>query len=76
MKPAAIEVRAVTLLFQQDRELMRLWRAASQAGRIEAVTIDQRNYAVVQDEALLAHLRARHGAVPILAYDAETRTVS
>ena len=30
-------------------------RAASQSGQVQAVTIDERNYAVIHDDALLAH---------------------
>lgn len=76
MNPPAIEVRAVSVLFQKDRELMRLWRAASQGGRIEAVTIDQRNYAVIRDDALLAYLRAKYHGIRIQSFDPQTRTLS
>jgi len=55
---------------------MRLWRAASQGGLVEAVTIDERNYAVVRDEALLAYLRARYPAIEVLSFDPESRTLS
>lgn len=63
-------------MFPRDRELMRLWRAASQGGLVEAVTIDERNYAVIRDETLLAYLRARYPAIAVLSFDPETHTLS
>ena len=75
MKPSAIEVRAVSALFQKDRELMRLWRAASQAGRVEAVTIDEINYAVITDEPLLSYLQGKYHGIPVRGWDPATRTL-
>jgi hypothetical protein len=72
----AIEVRAVSALFPRDRELMRLWRAASQNGQVEAVTVQEHNYAVIRDDALLAYIRARYPTIDLLDFDPQSRTVS
>jgi hypothetical protein len=61
----AIEVKNVSQLLLDDPELMRRWKAASQAGKLEAVTVKGRNVTVIHDEALLEYLRETYSEIQI-----------
>ena len=60
-----IDVRQITALLSEDPQLMRRWKAASAAGRVQAMSVDGRNLATVDDDELLDYLRTQHQSVKL-----------
>jgi hypothetical protein len=69
----AREVTGSVLLL--DRELMALWKWASDEGHIEAVTVAGKNYAVVKDEDLVQRIREAAADLKEYRYDEEAKAI-
>jgi hypothetical protein len=76
MTYAAYDAREVTgSVLLLDRELMALWKWASDEGRIEAVTVAGKNYAVVKDEDLVQRIREAAADLKEYRYDEEAKAI-
>ena len=67
----AKEVTGSVLL--KNPSLMELWKWAADEGKVQAVSVQGKNYAVVKDEDLAARIRA--AGVAALEYDDEAEAL-
>ena len=67
----AKEVTGNVLL--KNPSLMELWKWAADEGKVQALSVKGKNYAVVKDEDLAEQIGA--AGVPIYRYDDETKSL-
>ena len=67
----AFEAKVTGSVLLKNPSLMELWKWAADEGKVQAVSVEGRNYAVVKDEDLAERIKAA-GLSP-LRYDGEAK---